>query len=327
MQPYPKKALILLAVLTICGLGYLAWARFNPPARPTPTASGTIEVTRVELTARVAGILETGLSEGERVHKGQMMGRIIRNDLVAQQERDALAVEKARAQLDDLLAGARSPEIAEARAAVEAARTRLNKSQADFDRLQELYAAGAISPAELERGQADLADKRSQLAAATARLELLQAGSRENNIRAARVELERSQAVLKASTALLEDTKIISPLDGVVLTKNRQAGEFVPAGASIATVANLQDMWIKVYVPTDDLPLIKLGQPVSCTVSGSPRTYRGTVSEIATQGEFTPKTIQTKQERTNIVYGVKIKIDNQDGALKPGMPADVVFGE
>jgi len=84
-------------------------------------------------------------------------------------------------------------------------------------------------------------------------------------------------------------------------------------------------MWIKVYLPTGDLTKIKLGQKVYFTVTGSNEKYEGTIEEIATQGEFTPKTIQTKQERANIVYGVKIRINNLQGTLKPGMPADVVF--
>ncbi|MGI6648660.1 MAG: hypothetical protein ACOX5W_06270 [Bacillota bacterium] len=82
---------------------------------------------------------------------------------------------------------------------------------------------------------------------------------------------------------------------------------------------------LRVYIPTDDLPVVKLGQPVTFTVSGESTTFEGIVCEIASWGEFTPKTIQTKEERTNIVFGVKIRINNGQGILKPGMPADVVF--
>jgi len=85
----------------------------------------------------------------------------------------------------------------------------------------------------------------------------------------------------------------------------------------------LTDLWIKIFISTDDLPKIRLGQEVSYSVSGLPETFTGTIVEIASQGQFTPKTIQTRQERTNIVYAVKVKIDSMDGILKPGMPADV----
>lgn len=124
---------------------------------------------------------------------------------------------------------------------------------------------------------------------------------------------------------MLEDLKIYSPLNGVILTKNFEEGEFVQIGAALATIADLNDLWIKVYISTDDLPKIKLGQPVTFTVSGESTIFEGIVSEISSRGEFTPKTIQTKEERTNIVFGVKIIINNGQGILKPGMPADVVF--
>jgi HlyD family secretion protein len=90
-------------------------------------------------------------------------------------------------------------------------------------------------------------------------------------------------------------------------------------------LSDLENLWIKVYIPTDDLPSVKLGQKVSFSVSGVSQSFEGTVREIATEGEFTPKTIQTKKERTNIVFGVKISISSVDGILKPGMPADVTF--
>jgi len=96
-------------------------------------------------------------------------------------------------------------------------------------------------------------------------------------------------------------------------------------GAAVLTVADLKNLWIKVYIPTDDLPAIKLNQRVRFTVSGESRTFKGTVIEIASKGEFTPKSIQTKKERTNVVFGVKIRVDDRSGVLKPGMPADAVF--
>jgi HlyD family secretion protein len=165
----------------------------------------------------------------------------------------------------------------------------------------------------------------NQLESVRAKLSLLESGNRPAQIEAARAGLAQSSAILKASESLLEDTKIICPIDGVVLSKNFEQGEYIQAGASVATVANLNDMWIKVYIPTDDLPQVKLGQPVTFTVSGSSTGYTGTVEEIATKGEFTPKTIQTKKERTNVVYAVKIRVDNEGGVLKPGMPADVII--
>lgn len=315
-----------MAALVGAGI-YWGYAGYGKEKHPSALqATGTIEATQVELRAKLPGTLQNlTIDTGDRVTKGQLVAVVARNDLIAQKERDALGVLKARAQLADLTSGAREQEIKEAEIAVDTARTNYDKAVKDYDRGKVLFGGQAISEAEMERLEIALKQSQNQLESAKSRLSLLLAGSRPELVEAARAELERSKAVLKASEALLEDTKIICPIDGTVLTKNFEEGEMVQAGAPVATVANLNDMWIKVYIPTDDLPRIRLGQQVKFTVSGSPVEYTGTIEEIASQGEFTPRTIQTKKERTNIVYAVKIRINNENGVLKPGMPADVTI--
>lgn len=318
-------AFILIALLSAGA--YWGYGSYGRPADASLLqAAGTIEAEQVELSARVPGVLQQlSVRSGDRVKKNQLVALITRNDLIAQKERDALGVVKAEAQLADLSSGAREQELEDAEIALNTARTNYEQAQKDYDRKKELYARGALSQADYEKAEVAWKQGSNLVAAAGSRLSLLQSGSRPEQIKTARAELERSRAILKASEALLEDTKIISPIDGTVLSKNFKPGEFLQTGASVATVADLNDMWIKVYVPTDDLPQIKLGQKVSFNVTGSSTAYEGIIEEIADQGEFTPKTIQTKKERTNIVFAVKIRIDNQNGALKPGMPADVVF--
>lgn len=321
-----KKLLFIVLVLLLLAGSYWGYERYSAQEESVLTATGTIEATRVELTAKDFGTLGSlTVKSGDSLKKGQLVGQLVRNDLVAQKERDALGVLKAEAQLKDLTSGARLQEIKDASAAVNIAQAGYEKARADHQRGEQLFKEGAIPADQWEKLSLDLTVRQNQLESAMARLSLLESGSRPDIVKAAAVELERSRAVLKASEALLEDTKIISPISGTVLSKNREPGEFVQAGASVATVADLNDMWIRVYVPTDDLPKIKLNQRVRFTVSGSEQQYQGVIEEIASQGEYTPKTIQTKKERTNIVYGVKIRVNNQDGTLKPGMPADVVF--
>mgnify|MGYP001006658220 CR=1 FL=1 len=126
---------------------------------------------------------------------------------------------------------------------------------------------------------------------------------------------------------MLADLKLLAPASGTIISKNYEEGEYVPAGASLATLADLNDLWIKVYIPTDDLPRIRINQQVKVSVSGSDKVYRGRVSRIASRGEYTPKTIQTRKERSNVVFAVKISLINPGSELKPGMPADVTFGE
>lgn len=321
-----RRIIGILLIGLLAGASYWGYTRYRAPEEDKLTATGTIEATKVELSAKVSGTLEKlTIDSGNEVKKGQLVGLIVRNDLVAQKERDALGVLKAQAQLEDLSSGARAQEIKEAAANVNIAQANYEKAASDFERYRELFQEEALSEAEYEKMATDLEVKQNQLDSAQAKLSLLEEGNRPQAVKAAEAELERSGAVLKASEAMLEDTKIFSPINGTVLNKNREPGEFLQMGDSVATVADLGDMWIRVYIATDDLPKIKLGQKVSFTVSGSEIKHQGIIDEIASQGEFTPKSIQTKQERANIVYRVKIRIDDAGGTLKPGMPADVVF--
>lgn len=322
-----KKIAGFLLVLILVYLGYLGYDRYIKEKQPEGLqAAGTIEATQVELRSKVAGTLQgLTISAGDSVKKDQLVADIIRNDLAAQKERDAFAVDKARSQLDDLTSGAREQEIRAAQIAVDSAQINYDKAAKDFERTSVLYAQSVISEAEMENVETAFKQSQNSLESSMIRLNLLQAGSRPDQVEAARVELERSIAVLKAAEALSEDTKIICPIGGTVLTRNFENGEVIQAGASVASIANLNDMWIKVYIPTDDLPKIKLGKQVKFTVSGSNEEYSGIIEEIASSGEFTPKVIQTKKERTNIVFAVKIKINNENNVLKPGMPADVVL--
>jgi HlyD family secretion protein len=320
-----KIAAVILVALLSAG-AYWGYGRYGIADDSSLQASGTIEAEQVELCARLPGVLQKlSIKSGDSVKKNQLVALITRNDLIAQQQRDALGVTKAEAQLADLNSGAREQEIKDAEINLNTAQTNYELAQRDYDRIKELYRQEAVSLADYEKAETAWKQGKNLVDAAGSRLSLLKSGSRPEQIKSARAELDRSKAILKASEALLEDTKILSPIDGTVLNKNFEPGEYLQAGASVATVANLSDMWIKVYVSTDDLPKIKLGQKVTFTVSGSSAVYGGIIEEIADQGEFTPKSIQTKKERTNIVYAAKIRIDNQNGILKPGMPADVVF--
>lgn len=322
-----KRAIILIVVLSLMGwTSYWAYHHYYKPPAQRMEASGTIEAESVELKARTSGTLITlAGEEGSQISKGHLAAEISRPDLLAQRERDALGVAALEAKLEDLQSGARSQEIKEASTQVKMAAANLKQLEEDLKRTQRLYEAGAVSQSVLEQQQLKRDNMVSQLEAAQARVNLLQAGSRPEAIQAAAAELERSKAVLKATDAQLEDLKLYSPIDGIISQQNYSVGEYVQMGSSLLQITDVNNMWIKVYIPTDDLPHIKLNQTASIQVSGSNQVFSGTVINIATQGEFTPKTIQTKKERTNVVYAVKLAVHNQSGTLKPGMPADVIF--
>jgi HlyD family secretion protein len=160
-------------------------------------------------------------------------------------------------------------------------------------------------------------------AAARERLELLRAGPREDALAAAEADVEQARAALAAARTRLAEARLTSPIDGLVLHKHMEVGETVNPGVPVLTLVDPSDMWLRAYVPETDLGRVKVGQAAAVSVDAFPgRTFPGTVTEIASQAEFTPKNVQTRKERVNLVFRIKIAVQNADGTLKPGLPAD-----
>lgn len=325
MKKAARPVLILLVLLTASYYLYQYYAG----ARDTSlTASGTIEATTIELNARSNGtIYRLPIEEGQTIKAGQLIAELSREDLLAQKEKAANTLRSAEAHLKDLSSGARSQEIAAARIGVEAAQDALSQAELDLDRAAKLKESGGIAAEAWEKAKLARDNAARALDVAKNNLSLLQEGTRTQTIAAAAADVETARAALKAAESSVSDLQVYAPQAGTIISKNFEPGEYVPAAATLATMADLTDLWIKIYIPTDDLPRVKLGQKITLTVSGSNNKFRGTVIHIAAKGEYTPKMIQTEKERTNVVFAVKIKVGNHNGELKPGMPADVVFVE
>lgn len=323
-----KKIVLVFVALIIATGTYLAYQTFYHPTPDRLQATGTIEATQVNVNAKSLGTLKSiSVQEGDRVQSKQLLGEIYRSDLLAQRERDALSVLAAEARLKGLVSGARAQEIEQAVSNLNIAQISKVKADQDLTRVKSLFEAGGFSQDKLEDAHLNADLKKHQLDLAQSQLSLLQAGNRPEVISVATAELQRAKAIVGATDVMLEDLKLYAPISGMILSKNYETGEFVQMGTSILTIADLDHLWVNVYIPTDDLPSVKLGQKVHLTVSGDSTVHSGTVAHIASQGEFTPKTIQTKKERTNVVFAVKINVENKNGLLKPGMPADVVFAD
>ncbi len=319
-----KIALIcIIAALAFGIAGYKLYGRTEKGI----TATGTIEVTKTDITPKVGGYLvELKIKEGDSVTAGQVVAVIDRPDLKAQLLRDEAALAKAKAQLRDLKQGARSQELQEAAANLAAAKSQAIKAQTDYVRYSQLFQEGAISTQQLDTSRSAHEVATNSLLAAQSRYSLLQAGSRPETIEAQRLEVERSDAVLAASRTQIVDTTITSPLAGRVLSKNYEKGEFVNAGAAIATIGDTRDCWVKIYVSTEQLGQIRLGQTAKVKIDAYPeKTFRGEIKEISQNAEYTPRQSITQRERANMVFAVKVKIENTEGMMKPGLPADVIL--
>jgi len=258
-------------------------------------------------------------------------------------------VDRAQSQLNDLLAGSRREEIEQAREAVRSAEATRVWTERDLKRAQELFAKELIAMQEVDRArqayEVAVAQERSaranlqmveagprrdqieaaraQLKAARDHLDLLLAGPRPFQVEAARGQVSQARAALDLAGSRLREAAIMSPINGVVLRKNLEAGEMANPGVSILTLVDPTDLWLRAYVPETDIGRIKVGMAARITIDAyKDRTFSGKITEIASEAEFTPKNVQTKKERVNLVFRIKIAVDNPQGLLKPGMPAD-----
>jgi len=188
--------------------------------------------------------------------------------------------------------------VSQNRAAVQNAEAQYDKATKDLERFTTLSRDGVIAPQQLD----------------SAKTAYDMAGA----------QLRMARSSLRTAEVRLKDAVIASPLDGIVLRKNVEEGETVTAGATVFTIGDLENPWIKVYVKEDKLGLVKLGQKATITVDSFPgKHYDGTITYISSEAEFTPKNVQTREERVKLVFGVKVSVRNVNNELKPGMPADV----
>ncbi len=324
-----KKAIHILIPCLLLALSIAAWHNYKAQQQGANTLTGTIETTKADITAKTSGyIQELYIKEGDTVLRGTPAARLERKDLEASLLRDQAAYSQAQNRLLELQNGTRSEELAEAAARTAAAASSLKKAARDLERASALAASGAIAQSAYDDAATARDTAAAQLAASQQQEIRLQNGTREEEIAAASQEAERCKAVIAISQAAIDDLLIYSPLDGIILTKNFQPGEYVNAGSALATIADLSDCWVKVYVSSAELGRLHIGQSASIYIDALPgESLAGTIREISDQAEYTPRQSITKNERANLVFAVKVAVDNPDGLLKPGMPADVIWNE
>jgi HlyD family secretion protein len=279
-----------------------------------------------------------------------------------QEQLTASRIDQARASLTareeflaQLKAGARGQEIREAEALLRRAKATRDNAESDYKRAVMLFDKELIAQQQRDTAWTTLEVASQEYQAARERLDMIREGPRQEEIRRAEAdvgqakaslieahtgELEivsrrqqlatleanvrRDRAALSVAEAQVGYTVLQSPQAGVVLRKHVEPGEIVAAGTPIVTVADLADIWVKIYVPEPQLGRVKLGGAADVTTdSYRGKVYPGTVSFVNSEAEFTPKNIQTKEERVKLVFAVKVRVANPNQELKPGMPADV----
>lgn len=291
------------------------------------TASGTIEATDVNIAAKdPAQIVRLFVDEGTPVDSGSLIAIQDRSTMDLQLREAQAALDQAHAQLTLTEQGARKEDIQQADQAVAQAETNRKLAADEFERTRNLVAGGAATKEQLDQTETRFKVAQSQLAQAEANAAKVKHFSRPEEVNAATARFQQLEATRDRVRKMIDDAYITSPLKGIVTHKVAEQGELVATGSTVATVTDLSNVYLMIYVTEAELPRVKLGDRVDVKVDGLPnKTFVGSVTYISPEAEFTPKNIQTKDDRVKLVFGVKVEIPNKTGELKKGLPADAVI--
>lgn len=325
MKPAVRR---VIAAAVVAAVGAALWAAFGRDrgGDHALSASGTVEATEARIGFQASGRIETiGAREGDAVKAGAVLAELDRAETEARRQQASAQAAAARAFLRELERGSRPEEIAQGRSALAAAAERVRDAQRDLDRTKALFEGGAVSREALDKARLTLDLAQSQHDQAREQVTILETGPRREKIDAQRAQLAQAEAAVRVIEATLAAMTIRAPFDGVVTVRHREPGEIVAAGSPVLTIMNPDDRWVRIYVPETRIGAVRVGQAATITTDTFPeKTYRGEVSVIATEAEFTPKTVQTTEERVKLVYAVKVRVTGDPARdLKPGMPADV----
>jgi HlyD family secretion protein len=288
---------------------------------------GTVEAREIDLAFQVSGrIASLAVDEGYAVKTDQSVARLDSRDYELALQNAQAQADAARAALAALQAGTRPQELGVAEAQLTSAQADLNFARSEVKRVSELVPKNLASRQQQDqvRMQQDVAQAKVEQAAQT--LALLREGPRKEDIDRARAEYQAHQAALETAQQQLAYTRLVSPTDGVVDVRLADPGEVVAPGQAVLRIAELARPWIRAYLNETDLPKVKLGQAAEVRVDGLPdHVFPGHLSFISPKAEFTPKTVETRTLRVDLVYRIKIDVENPDGLLKLGMPVDVTL--
>lgn len=322
-MPRPRPRLTATSVAALALLG--AAACRNPQDPSLIVASGHVEATDVRISAKVPGRLQSlPLQEGDTVVAGQELARVDTTDLDLALRQARAERAQAAAELRLRLAGARAEDIAELEAQIAGVEADLAGAQRDLDRMQGLLDSGSGTSKARDDAHTRRDVLSARLAATRQALARLQAGFRTEEKDAARARLLAVEARIAQIEQQIADATVVAPLAAVVTEKVAEQGELVQVGSPLVVLTRLEEPWLTAYVSALDLPKLRLGQSGQ-VVTDDGQTRAGRISYIASQAEFTPKNVQTRDERIKLVYKVKVAVPNPDGLFKPGMPAEARF--
>jgi HlyD family secretion protein len=318
-----RVAFAVVAAAAFIGVGWLTVQRITG-APPPGMLYGNVEIRQVDLSFNAEGtVLDMPKREGDRVKQGETIAEL---DPATYQSALDLAIARrdaAKAQLDVLLAGTRPEQIEQARANLAAAQASFANAEATFERQKSLTASNASTKQLLD-------DARMALDTGRARLDQMQAalteavnGPRPEDIAAARAQLRAADATVDLSRTQLSHTRLVAPANGTIMTRVIEPGTVVLPATNVYSMALDDEVWVRSFAPEPLLPRVAPGSEVTLSADGVDRTYRGRIGYVSPAAEFTPKTVETPELRTQLVYRLRIRVEDPDDAVRQGMPITI----
>lgn len=314
--------------LTIVSLLVASLAGCRTPEDPNVfVLNGRLEAPTVDLAAKVSGrVVEIPVREGDRVKKGDLLMRLDIGEAAVAVERDRRGVESAEARLKDLAVGSRAAEVAAAQAEVADRGAALDLARRELARQQQLLATRVGTQRDLDRATTEVTRAEAAARASAERLALVREGFRRWQTEQARVEVDRARSVLEVTQTIAREAEVRAPADGVVLHRLAEPGQLLGPGQPGLTLAFADRLYVRTFVPEPRLGQVRQGDRVAVRVDAFPdRSFPATLTEISPSAEFTPKAVETRAERVNLVYAAKADLEAGWGApLVPGQPAEVL---
>ncbi len=326
----------VVPVLALLAGAALAGCRAGAPADRL-RVSGHVEATEVQLAPEVGGrVVQLALAEGDRVNAGDLVVRLDTRDAELAMSRARAERDAADAQLRLLEAGSRVEDVRQAQAQAAAARAdlqsvdaELQSAETDLQRFETLLAANSGSRKQRDDAALRRNVARERVAAAAARVRAadegvarLRAGARRQEVEAARARVAAADAAIATIEKALSDATLKSPVGGIVTQKLVEAGEMVAPRTPVVVITDLDHAWADVFVPEPTVPRLTIGQAATVFTDAGGPGVAGTVTFVSSKAEFTPRNVQTADERSKLVYRVKVAVDNRQGVLKQGMPVE-----
>jgi HlyD family secretion protein len=317
-------ALVVAAVVAVIGAG-TAW--YQSRQDHALTLYGNVDIRTVNMSFRVGGRLQAlQVDEGDAIKTGQTLGELDRAPYENALLQAKANVSTAQAQYDLMMAGYRAEEIAQAAAAVRQAQAAYDYAQNFYQRQQGLWKSRTISANDLENARSSRDQAQASLKSAQDKLSQYRAGNRPQEIAQAKANLEQAQAQLAQSQLDLHDTTLVAPSNGTLLTRAVEPGSMLNAGSTVLTLSLTRPVWVRAYVDEKNLSQAQPGRELLLYTDGRPdKPYHGKIGFVSPTAEFTPKTVETPDLRTDLVYRLRIIVTDADDTLRQGMPVTVRF--